>query len=183
MSTRIAAGRMLAWAIALAFLFQIFAISPGIGHASDSKPLQLALLGSETGPATDFQLKDLNGADHRLSSYKGNRPVLLYFWATWCPACLSIKPYVASMRKDVPESELEILGINVGGMDSLERVQKFLLGHPAPYPTLYDDGGQVTKSYRVQGIPLFVLVDRDGKVVYRSNSAPSDIKQLIRKTR
>ena len=174
--------KVLQWTIAVLFVFQLF---QGIGtaNASDSKPGLLALLSGDTGPASDFDLKDLNGSGHRLSSYKGNRPVLLYFWATWCPACLSVKPYVANMRKDVPESELEILGINVGGVDSLERVKKYLSGHPAPYPTLYDDGGQVTKSYRVQGIPLFVLVDRDGKVVYRSNSAPSDIKELIRKTR
>lgn len=185
MRTKGSTGKALLCAAGFMFLLQVFWGGAGVGNAAEGKPELLAFLGKDPGAAqaSDFELKDTNGSGHRLSSYKGNRPVLLYFWATWCPACLAVKPQVAGMRKDVPESELEILGINVGGVDTPERMKKYMAGHPAPYPNLYDEGGEVTKTYRVQGIPLFILVDRDGKVAYRSNTMPPDIKQLIRQSR
>lgn len=129
--------------------------------------------------AKDFQLKDLNGSLVRLSDFRGKRAVLLYFWATWCPGCISIKPAVAKLRSDVSAERMEILAINVGAPDSLERVMHYQKGHPSPYPVLYDGAGQVTTAYQVLGIPLFILVDKDGSVVYRNNMLPGNIEKYL----
>ena len=129
--------------------------------------------------AKDFQLKDLNGSLVRLSDFRGKRAVLLYFWATWCPGCISIKPAVAKLRSDVSAERMEILAVNVGAPDSLERVMHYQKGHPSPYPVLYDGAGQVTTAYQVLGIPLFILVDKDGSVVYRSNMLPGNIEKYL----
>jgi peroxiredoxin len=130
-------------------------------------------------PAVDFELPGVNGSSVRLSKFRGERPVLIYFWATWCPYCLAVRPDIAKLREKTGPSEMEILGINVGGSDSFERLKRYQEGHPVPWPMLYDGDGKVSKAYGVQGIPLFVLVDKEGNVVYRDNEPPSDVRKYL----
>jgi hypothetical protein len=75
---------------------------------------------------------------------------------------------------------MQILGINVGEGDSLQRVKRYQEGHPVPWPTLYDNGSKVARTYRVQGIPLFVLIDREGMIVYQGNDLPQDPLKLLK---
>jgi peroxiredoxin len=140
----------------------------------------LLRLASAAGPAAnDFQLKDLNGSTVRLSDYKGKQPVLLYFWATWCSACKMVKPEINKLHSEISRDKMEILAINVGYMDTLEKVMQYQKTQPVPYRVLYDDGGKVTEAYQVRGIPLFVLINKEGSVVYRSNSLPGNIQQYL----
>jgi peroxiredoxin len=155
----------------------------GIGQDKESgEQTVLRLMSAEAIlkiPAKDFELKDLDGAQVRLSDFRGKQSVLLYFWASWCPSCISIKPQVAKLRTNVGRDRLEILAINVGAGDTLERLMQFQKGHPTTYPVLYDDGGKVSRAYQVQGIPLFVLIDKEGAVVYRNNLLPGDIEKYL----
>ncbi|MHC1724582.1 MAG: peroxiredoxin family protein [Syntrophobacteraceae bacterium] len=131
--------------------------------------------------APDFELQDLDGTTVTLSKFKGQKPVLLYFWATWCPYCLSVRPAVINLRNSVSQNDLEILAINVGGGDSLARVKRFQEAHPSPLIVLFDGENKVTKSYAIQGIPLFVLVDKTGAVKYRGNDMPPEPMNLLKK--
>jgi thiol-disulfide isomerase/thioredoxin len=130
-------------------------------------------------PAVDFELPNLNGSMVRLSKFKGERPVLIYFWATWCPYCSSVRPAVAKLREKVGPSELEILAIDVGGSDSIERVKRYQEGHPVSWAVLYDGEGKVSRAYGVQGIPLFILINKEGMVVYRESEPPSDVRKYL----
>lgn len=136
--------------------------------------------GLDNTPAPDFELKDLRGNTVRMSAFKGQKAVLVYFWATWCPYCLKAKPEVAELRKENSESDLAILAINVGGSDSLERIKRFNEVNPAPWPVLYDKDGDISRSYHVQGIPLFVLVNKGGNIVYIGNTLPKP-KEYLKK--
>jgi len=147
---------------------------------SDDKSMPASLLGSNSKAAPDFELKDLNGSTVRLGKYKGERHVLLYFWATWCPYCIAAKPKIAKLREQIEPSEMEILAINVGGGDSLEKVKRYQEAHPVTWPMLFDGEGVATQAYRIQGIPLFVLVDKEGNIAYRSNALPEDLKKLLK---
>lgn len=129
--------------------------------------------------APDFELKDLDGNVLRLSQFNGKKPVLLYFWATWCPHCVASRPDIAAFREKVPESELQILGINVGAGDSLQKVQRFQKGHPTSWPILYDADQKVTESYGVQGIPLYLLINKKGEIVYQGHELPDLQKYLL----
>ncbi len=177
------AGRVGIWSL---FVFMTFGVvAPGFdsaGAAGRNEGIQLAgLFGSSSRtPAPDFELQDLTGSMVKLSRYRGDRAVMLYFWATWCPACISSKPQLVKVRERVPEKELEILGINVGEGDSLERVKRYQQGHPVPWPTLYDNGSKVARIYGVQGIPMFVLVDKEGMIVYRGNDLPMDPLKFLK---
>jgi thiol-disulfide isomerase/thioredoxin len=114
-----------------------------------------------------------------LSKFKGERPVLIYFWATWCPHCAAIRPAVLKLRDKIGPAEMEVLAINVGGTDSIERVKRYQEGHPVSWPVLYDGEGKVSRAYGVQGIPMFVLVNKEGMVIYRDSELPSDLRKYL----
>jgi peroxiredoxin len=135
---------------------------------------------SGKGPATDFEIQDLNGATVKLSQYKGEKNVLLYFWATWCSNCTLVKPDLIKIRHSIDESKLEVLGINVGTGDTLERLRKYQEANPVPWKILFDGDQKVTRSYKVQGIPFFVLIDKEGSVVYQGTMPPEDVQKLLK---
>jgi len=167
------------------FLFGVFALVllEGVGISPNTRSNEAmaaaAAHAKSEGVAPDFELSDLNGSSVRLSKFKGDRPVLLYFWATWCPYCIAAKPQIAQLREKFAQKEMEILGINVGEGDSLERLKRYQEGHPVTWPILYDTGGKVSRTYHVQGIPLFVLVDKEGNVVYRATNPPENPKEYL----
>lgn len=129
--------------------------------------------------SADFELPSTDGAQVRLSEYRGKKPVLLYFWAIWCPSCQAVKPEVAKLRAQIREDQMEILAVNVGSGDSFERVQRYQKAHPMPFKVLYDADGAAMKVFEVRGVPLFVIVDKDGVIVYRDHQLPSDIRRFI----
>ncbi len=128
----------------------------------------------ETGAAPPFELKDLEGNTVRLNDFRNEKAVLIYFWATWCPSCVTVHPDLTRLREEISDQELEILGINVGSGDSLERVKRFEKRYPSQWPVLYDEGSAVTRNYGVQGIPLFIVVDSNGREVFRGNGLPGN---------
>jgi peroxiredoxin len=130
--------------------------------------------------APDFDLQDLNGSHVTVSQFQGQKPVLLYFWATWCHFCQAARPEVIKLRKAIPAADLEILAIDVGAGDSLTKVKRFEEADPAPYTVLYDPGSKVTRSYRVEGVPHFILLDKTGAVIYQGNQLPPNPMSLLK---
>jgi thiol-disulfide isomerase/thioredoxin len=166
-------GKMFA-ALLISFILLITVLISLPAGAGEKKETSPALAGP------DFQLQDLKGANVTLSQFQGQKPVLLYFWATWCHFCLAVRPEVIQLRKDTAQADIEILAINVGSGDSLAKVKRFEEADPAPYIVLYDPDSKVTHSYRVEGIPHFVLLDKTGAIKYEGNRLPSDPMNLLR---
>ncbi len=135
-------------------------------------------IADESKTATpDFTLQDLKGTDVSLSQFKGQKPVLLYFWATWCHYCLAARPGVIKFQKASPE--VQVIAIDVGAGDSMAKLKRFEEADPAPYIVLYDADSKVSRSYHVEGIPHFILIDKTGAVKYSGNQLPSDPVKLL----
>jgi peroxiredoxin len=147
-----------------------------VSAAAEQKPAA-----SEESAAPNFQLPDLNGTTVDFAKIKGQKPVLLYFWASWCSYCMAVRPAVVDLRNAVPQNDLEILAINVGVNESLEKVKRYQQAHPAPFTVLYDADSKVVHQYQVQGIPLFVLLDKSGAVKYRGNELPPNLMNLVKR--
>jgi peroxiredoxin len=129
--------------------------------------------------APDFTLQDIKGSTVSLSQFRGQKPVLLYFWATWCHYCQAVRPAVISLRKATAQADIEIIAIDVGSGDSLAKLKRFEEADPAPYTVLYDTDSKVTRSYHIEGIPHFILVDKAGTIKYTGNQLPSDPVALL----
>ncbi len=64
-------------------------------------------------------------------------------------------------------------------MESREKVKAFMKTKGVTYPVLYDSGGTVARNYRVAGIPTYVLLDKEGKVVYFDNILPPSVEKYL----
>jgi len=117
-----------------------------------------------TDAASDFKLQDLEGKTVKLSEFKG-KPVLLDFWATWCPPCRDSIPGIEKLYKSYSGKGLVVLGISLdeGGWDS---VKDFVTESGITYTVLKGTEDVATK-YHVRTIPMLVIVDKEGKIYKR----------------
>jgi len=110
--------------------------------------------------APDFAIADMAGEVRRLSQYRG-RPVLIAFWAVWCPPCRRELAALAELRMKLSDTGYEFLAVNLG--DSRERIAAFIERHPAPgLPVLLDTEKVTAARWHVRGLPVAYVVDARG---------------------
>ncbi len=112
-------------------------------------------------PAPDFQLQSLDGQPVSLSDLRG-RPVLINFWASWCPPCRFEMPFIQEIYEDKEWSDkgLVILAVNIGESPSL--VARFMEDYGLSFPVLLDTNNNVSRDYNIRGIPATFFIDKDG---------------------
>jgi cytochrome c biogenesis protein CcmG/thiol:disulfide interchange protein DsbE len=112
-------------------------------------------------PAPDFSLNALDGGEVTLSDFRG-QPIVLNFWATWCPPCRAEVPALQAASESFA-GEAVILGVDVG--ENPATVQRFAEEHGVTYPVALDQSAQVAQAYRVRAFPTTYLIDERGVVV------------------
>ncbi|MBZ0221347.1 MAG: TlpA family protein disulfide reductase [Candidatus Methylomirabilis sp.] len=153
-------------ALSLAILALVFMIVAPNRADADERHRNHILLpfivqpSSESGPAPDFRLRDLDDIERSLSEFKG-KTVLLHFWASWCEPCREEFPALSKLASDFRDRGLVVLGVAI---DSKKRVMEFLEKSPAGFPMLIDQYGEAKKSYRVGVIPMSVIIGKSGKI-------------------
>ncbi|MBI2384621.1 MAG: TlpA family protein disulfide reductase [Elusimicrobia bacterium] len=113
-------------------------------------------------PAAELALPDISGKTARLSDFKG-RVVLVDFWATWCYPCLQELPDLKALYRRHEGKGFVILAVSIdeGGK---EAVAAFVAENKVPYPVLLAGSGPI-KGWRVRGLPVAHLIDREGRIV------------------
>jgi len=124
--------------------------------------------------APDFTLTSLEGETVSLSDYTG-RPVLINFWASWCPPCREEFPELASAREAHADSGFEILGVTSN--DSEDGARRFVADAKAEWPMLPDTGGATWAAYGGVGLPTSFFIDAEG-IVQRVHIGPLNEEQL-----
>ncbi len=112
--------------------------------------------------ARDFRVTAPDGTAVRLSALRG-RPVLLNFWATWCPSCLAELPEFKRVQQELGADRLQVLAVNTG--EDSATAQRFLdtLDADAFYVGM-DPSLVVADAYGVYGMPTSIFIDADGIV-------------------
>jgi tetratricopeptide (TPR) repeat protein len=118
---------------------------------------------NEARPAPMFELATLSGRKVSLSNFKG-KVLLINFWSTWCVPCLKEFPFIQKIYEERKEKDFELAMISVD--DELNRISLFLKKNPSQALMLASDE-QVGKVYELHGVPLLVLIDRNGMIRYR----------------
>ena len=117
--------------------------------------------------APDFHLKDMNGKDVALSSYRG-KVVVLNFWASWCAPCKEELPdlgELAHILKDYKDVALVTVSVDAGPND-VRDLLKTVLHDDAPFPVLFDPGGEtaVGAKFGTNQFPETWLIDKRGVI-------------------
>ncbi len=109
----------------------------------------------------DFTLDTLDGGRFTLSAQAG-KPVIVNFWATWCPPCRAELPAFEEVYRGYHDKGLIVVGVDVA--ESPEVVAQYVQQVGLTFPIALDASGEVTELYHIQGMPTTLFVGRDGKI-------------------
>lgn len=130
-------------------------------------------------PAPDFALKATSGTNFRLSEYRGE-VVLVTFWSSRCGECAAQLAAVSRLVDTYRSAGLAALGVNVD--DDQLAAAAFALRHPVGFPMLLDPDKAVARAWRVDNLPMLLVVDRGGTVrdVHRGHRGGDEQAWLAR---
>jgi thiol-disulfide isomerase/thioredoxin len=125
-------------------------------------------------------LPDLDGKQVDLSQFIGKKPVLLEFWATWCPLCKALMPRIDAAHTKYKD-RMEFIAIGVGVNQTPASIKRHLVQHPIPLAVLYDGNGAAVRAFDAPATSYVVVLDAQGKVVYTGQGDEQDIDAAVAK--
>lgn len=113
--------------------------------------------------APDFSLTAIDGQSVTLRDFTAGegRPVVLNFWATWCPPCRVEMPYFENVNT-LYDGRIAVLGLNQA--ESAATIGDYARQHGLTYPLLVDEDMRVNNLYGVLNLPTTIFIDRNGVV-------------------
>lgn len=158
----------------LFFLLAFLLLTPGFASATQ--------LGEKLQP---FKQEDLNGNIIDMNTIIGKKPVMLVFWASWCPNCKIEAPKINQLVEKYRDQGMEFIGVNIAFNDSIKRARSFVKKTEMAYPTVFDADNAITQKYMVRGVPTILVADSNGIVQFRNYGAPEiteeNFKRLMNK--
>ena|SRR3989338_4038206 len=121
--------------------------------------------------APDFNLKNLDGRNVTLAQYRDQKPVILDFWASWCPNCRRDMPKLNAWYQKY-QGQVEVIGVNL--QESESTVRDFISRQGINFPIVLDPTGQASQSYGVRYTNYHILIDKSGQLV---KTVPGDLSE------
>ena len=125
-------------------------------------------------------VETLEGKQVDLAQYVGKQPVLIEFWATWCPNCRELEPTLKAVHAKYG-NQIKFIGVSVSVNQSPDRVKAYVAKHGIPGDQLFDRNGKATGAYDVPATSYVVVLDKTGKVVYTGLGGDQDLEKAIKK--
>lgn len=145
-------------------------IAAGLAALAGGVAFSLKRFGLEPEDAQALELflahawEDAQGRRFDAQALRG-RPMILNFWATWCPPCVEEMPELGHLQRSYGEAGLQVVGI---GIDQAARIQAFEARMSLGYPLLVAGaaGAELGRRFGNQSgaLPFTVVVDRSGRV-------------------
>ncbi len=130
----------------------------------------------DRAPTVVIQTLDGKAAD--LAKYVGKKPVLIEFWATWCPLCRQMEPTITRIFNE-NRGKLEVVRIVVPQNQTPEKAAAFVAKNELPGVFLFDAEGAAYKAFAAYHTSYIVILDRQGKVLYSSDGGKQDLDAVI----
>jgi cytochrome c biogenesis protein CcmG/thiol:disulfide interchange protein DsbE len=128
----------------------------------------LSLSANANETAKPWTLKTQNGDVISLAQYK-NKPIILHFWATWCPYCKKIQPTLVALQKKYQTQGVELISISFNE-DEGALPQDDIKRRGYSFITAVK-GEAVAKLYGVEGTPTTFFINRKNEIVFKTNSS------------
>jgi thiol-disulfide isomerase/thioredoxin len=132
----------------------------------------------QTPPAVS--LENLNGDSVALSQWIGKKPVIVEFWATWCPICAALLPRLEAAQKKYGD-QAEFLVVAVAVNQTKNSVRRHLDKNPMPFTFLWDGNGAAVRAFQAPSTSYIAVLDANGKVVYTGVGEDQDIDAALAK--
>lgn len=126
-------------------------------------------------------LETLGGDTVSLARWVGKKPVIVEFWATWCPICEALLPRMqAAQKKYGDRAEFVVVAVAVN--QSQNSVRRHLEKHPMPFTFLWDGNGAAVRAFQAPSTSYIAVLDASGKVVYTGVGEDQDIEAALERT-
>lgn len=112
-----------------------------------------------TGSAPNINAVQLNGKQFNLYQHK-TRPILVHFWATWCPVCKLEQSNIENISKDISTITIAMQS----GSD--EDVKQFMSDENLSFNVINDESGALSRSYNIKGVPVSFIVNKENKIEF-----------------
>ncbi|MCH7883316.1 TlpA family protein disulfide reductase [Patescibacteria group bacterium] len=122
-------------------------------------------------PAPDFSLQKLGGGTITLAEYRGKKPVVLDFWASWCPNCRRDMPKLSRFYEKYKD-QVEVIGINL--QENKRTIENYINSAGISFPVALDPSGRVSRAFGIRYTNIHVLIDKEGNIV---RTIPGDIRE------
>lgn len=115
--------------------------------------------------APDFSVVDGDGNTVKLSDFIG-KPVVVNFWASWCPPCKSEMPEFERVRKELGE-DVVFMMVNAtdGVRETEEKAKEYVADQGYTFPVYFDTNQEASYTYGVSSLPTTLFIDKDGYLV------------------
>jgi peroxiredoxin len=136
------------------------------------------IIAAEIGSkAPDCALTSINDTQHYdLQQFHG-KVLYVDFWASWCPPCAKSFPFMNDLDRDLKDSGLQVIGINLD--QAPEDAKTFLAQYPANFTVAADANEKCAKSFDVKAMPSSYLIDRNGVIRHvHLGFRPGEAKEL-----
>ena len=138
-----------------------FVLIFGTFYLYAERPLLKQLSGKTVAP--NFELVDLDDKVHTLEKYLG-KPVIINFWATWCPPCRKEMPSMNRAWKILKEEGIHMIAIDIGEEDA--DVYSFIEDTPVDFQILLDPESESLSTWNLVGLPTTYILNTDGTIAY-----------------
>lgn len=163
-----------AWCV----VFSVLVLSVGAARPAPAQDDEVGIAIGARPPAVT--VADLDGKPVDLSTIIGKKPVLLEFWATWCPRCAALLPKMEAARSRFGD-QVEFVAIAVAVGQTPAAVRRHLARHPIPLRLLWDSDGNAVRAFQAPATSFVVVLDRDGKVAYTGIGEEQDIEGAVKR--
>ena len=146
---------------------------PAVLHAQEAG----IMLGDR---APDAAVQTLDGKDATLSQFIGKQPVVLEFWATWCPLCRQLEPAMQAAREK-HAGKVTFVSVGVPQNQTAEKQREYATKNHLGGEFVFDRDGKAIEAYKVPHTSYVVVLDAAGKVVYTGVGPEQDIEAAVSK--
>ncbi len=134
----------------------------------------------------DFKIYDMEGNAVTLYESFG-KPLIVNFWATWCPPCKAEMPHFDALYKEYGD-KVSFMMVNMtdGERDTVEAVKSFIADNGYSFPVYCDSDMNAAYNYGVQSIPTTLFFDSEGNLIDYKVGVISEAQlenMLVRMTR
>lgn len=141
---------------------------------------------AEAEKVQPFTATGLDGVEFKLGDYLGKVPILLDFGSIYCSSCVTSIPHMITLQNRYGVEKFRVVGVNLDTY-GLGRVRRFFASFQKNlnFPILLDTSLSVSREYKVNTLPTYILVDRNGEVVARfvgyDEGKSKEIDEAVRK--